>query len=473
MIPFERVGKALSVRHTERGRRAVRAIFIFLFCVLPPRSVTQEAGSLPATEKPFLSLTEVVQQVLTSNPALKASRANWEAMTARVPQARAWEDLLFGVDVERSGTDFLGSYMGNEWMLSQSIPLSGKNRLRGQAALAEAAMAFADSQRRQLDLLARARVAYFRYASARAQLGISEKTEQVLTELIAEVRRKNAAVVRLEADIIAGETELATVLESRSDIEQEISDRQSQLNVLMNRPAYQELLPPNPSRFRPVAVSAFGAPPSPHTDTETEFTLNWPLFQHELQVAALKNRPELVRAAQHLLVARAELKLANREWIPDPEVRVTARQFEGGGKFIDEYDTGLFLNLPWLNRSKYKAAIREAQYKVDASEQELDALRAETLGLVREQSKKVETAQTHYRFTLERVLPLAQQSFASMHKAFQANQATFLELLAAQRTLREAESMLEHHLADYLSAIADIEAMTGANLRKPPGAPAN
>ena len=49
-----------------------------------------------------LKLEWVVQAVLSNNPALKAARANWEAMQARVPQAGAWADPRAGVDAERS-----------------------------------------------------------------------------------------------------------------------------------------------------------------------------------------------------------------------------------------------------------------------------------------------------------------------------------------------------------------------------------
>src|SRR4051794_28299923 len=51
-----------------------------------------------------LSLESVVEEVLHHNRSLKAAQANWQAMKQRIPQARAWEDLRAGVDVERVGT---------------------------------------------------------------------------------------------------------------------------------------------------------------------------------------------------------------------------------------------------------------------------------------------------------------------------------------------------------------------------------
>ena len=51
---------------------------------------------LPAADT--LSQGEVVRIALRDNAAIKAARAKWEMMKARVPQAGAWEDLRLGVD---------------------------------------------------------------------------------------------------------------------------------------------------------------------------------------------------------------------------------------------------------------------------------------------------------------------------------------------------------------------------------------
>src|SRR2546425_9170387 len=63
-----------------------------------------------------LSLDAVVQEVLRHNRSLKVAQANWAAMKQRIPQARAWEDLRAGVDVERAGTTRFDTFTDNEWI---------------------------------------------------------------------------------------------------------------------------------------------------------------------------------------------------------------------------------------------------------------------------------------------------------------------------------------------------------------------
>src|SRR6187399_192459 len=74
-----------------------------------------------------LSVGDVVSRALAANPMLKASVAKWAAVKERVPQAKAWDDPMVGVDFERAGTTRFGTYSDAEWMASQSLPITGKN----------------------------------------------------------------------------------------------------------------------------------------------------------------------------------------------------------------------------------------------------------------------------------------------------------------------------------------------------------
>ena len=93
--------------------------------------------------------TEIVNVALRDNASIKAARAKWEMIKARVPQARAWEDLRAGVDsvTTRSVSIPPNSFMDQTAMLEQEVPVSGKNLSRARAATAEAGAAFEDLRR--------------------------------------------------------------------------------------------------------------------------------------------------------------------------------------------------------------------------------------------------------------------------------------------------------------------------------------
>lgn len=406
------------------------------------------AGGQPSEGTNTLLLSNVIAQVSERNPLLKAARARWEAMRERVPQAQAWPDPRVGLDVERSNTR-LHDFHDNEWMIAQELPLSGKNRQRAAGARAEAAAAWSDFRRRELDLVARSRIAYFRYANAHVQLEINRRNDGLLSQFVETTRDKYRFGTRMQSDVLMAETERIKNLEAGRDLERQFSDAQSELNVLMHRPARADLPPPEPLQFQ-----------------------QYDMEPNRWTRVALENRPELERTRYQIDAEKARAKLARRAWIPDPEVRVEARQFEGRGGGFQEYDTGIFFNIPWVNRGKYKAAIREADLNRKSAEHELESLQSSTEGAVRDQLKKIETLHHHYSLFKEKILPLAQQTVEANRSAYSSDKSTFLELIEAQRTVQEVEAMVYHHLTDYLVSIAELETLTGVRAG-PTNAPAS
>jgi cobalt-zinc-cadmium efflux system outer membrane protein len=388
-----------------------------------------------------LSLDHVLIEVLSSNPSLKAARANWEAMKQRVPQARAWEDprggfdTLLGrfVDVPRN------SFTDQKLMLEQTVPVAGKNRLRGDAAEAEAIVAYQNVKRRQLDLTAKTRLAFYRLANADEQLRIIDSSLELLRQFSRISRSKYEAGSKPQSDVLAAETDASKLEESRYDVIRQISEAQSQLNVLMNRPA-QSPLP------KPVSLGF----PVMHFELES------------IQALALTNRPEVLSAARKIEAAKARLEAARREWIPEPSLRVEADRYNDAGQAISELNAGISINLPWLNRRKYKAAIEEANQMKASAEYELEAARNETLGLVRDALTKAETYHHHVELFRDRILTLARQNASATRVAYETDKTSFLNLIDAQRTLQEVEGMYWSHLTEYLGALAELESIIGA-----------
>jgi len=385
-----------------------------------------------------LTLASVVAEVIANNPSLKAAHANWRAMEARVRQEGAWADPRVGVDVERIGTTQFADYTDTEWMVGQEIPLSGKNRRRAKAASAEAEAALAGSGRRKLDLIRDAKAAFYNIINAQAQLDLNDRNAALLRQFAEVSRIKYEAGTRMQSDVFMAETEVLKNEEARRDLGQRLTEAQFRLNVLMNR--------------APASVLGRAtAPAVPTFDFDAD----------KIETHALLHRPELRIAAQRIAAAKARQDVAKRAWIPDPELRVEARQYNGNGAGIQEYDTGIFFNFPWVNRGKYKAGIDEAKRNRESAEFELAALENETRGLVHEHLTRIQTLHHHYTLFRERVLPLARQSVESTRIGYTNDKATFLELITAQRTLQEVEAMTQQHATDYAIAVAEFEAMTG------------
>ncbi len=387
-----------------------------------------------------LSREAAVNTALKENPTVKAARAKWEMMKARLPQASAWEDLRVGFDATagRFVNVPTNSFMDQMVMAEQELPVSGKNRSRARAATAEAGAAFEEFRRAELDVVSRTRASYSRLANGYAQLDVSRRNEELLNQFIKISQSRYETGAATQSDVLLAQTDLAKLLETRADIQREISEEQSALNVLMNRPAQAPL-------GRPAALVF-----TPH-----KFALD------RQQALTVLRRPEIQRAQSMIDAAKFGVELAHRQWIPDPMVNVKAQRYNGAGQAVSELDVGLSFPLPLLNQKKYSAGVLEAQKGLESTQREFDATRTEALGLVRDQLKKIQTAASQYELYRDKIVPLANETVEASRAAYEASTGGFLELITARRTLQDVESMALNRLAEYEVAIAELEAITG------------
>jgi outer membrane protein, heavy metal efflux system len=419
----------------------LRYLFFCSVFLIQPSRAGDDPPEQARIRQATLSLEGATRTAVANNAAIKASRARWEMMKARVPQAAAWEDPMAGVDMERFGTTTFGTYTDAEWMLSQKIPLAGKNRSRARAANAEALATLEELRRQQLDTIAKVRAAYFRLLSTAEQIEVNRRNEALLSQFLEISRAKYAVGTQTQSSVLIAETDLIGLQEDRRDLERDLSGAQSQLNVLMNRPARAPL-------GQPVDVSL------PHR----------PLDARQLEALALEHRPELLRSENRVMAEQQRLQAAKRDWIPEPQVRVEARSYKGNNQAFQEYDTGVFFNVPLGNWRKYSAQQREARSAVEVATRELENARAETLGLVRDALEKVHTFHHHVELFRDQLLPLATQTVEASRAGYETDKSSFLELLTAQRRLRDSEAMYYRHLADYRTALAELEALVGIDL---------
>src|SRR5437870_5374704 len=187
-----------------------------------------------------LSLGEVTRAVLENNPAIKEAESRWHAAIQRVRQANAWDDpRVAGESRMHRLVDIPpNAFMDQTLAIEQLIPITGKNLVRGRIAGAEAFSAFEEARRTQLDVIAKARGAYFQLANAYDQLDINSKNLTSLKQIADISRSRYETGLESAANVLVAETDYSKLQEARRDLERNLSDAQSQLNTLMNRDAF-------------------------------------------------------------------------------------------------------------------------------------------------------------------------------------------------------------------------------------------
>ena len=416
------------------------AIFLLL------RSQTAADGGEYGSASPRLSLADVTRLVLENNPAIKESEHHWRAAIQRVRQAYAWDDpRVAGESRVRRYVDVPpNAFMDQSLALEQLIPITGKNLVRGRAAGAEAFSAFQEARRIQLDVIAKARATYFQLANAYDQLEINGKNATSLKQIADISRSRYETGLESAANVLVAETDYSKLLEARTDLERSLSDAQSQLNTLMNRDA-----------FAPLSV------PSTATVDHAHLSVS------RLHAITLAQRPEVQMARAKIDAEKSKLQLAQRAWIPDPAVMVKGQRYNDAAEAVSELDAGVSFTIPWVNPSKYSAGVREARANLAAAEQGLDREQKEALRLLRDQLTKIETFHHHVELFRDKLVPQGQQAFEATRLSYESGKATFLDWISAQRNLRDIEAMGREHLEHYQTAVAELEAVIGANIYSP------
>src|SRR5438067_2678008 len=390
-----------------------------------------------------LSLTEVTRFVLENNPAIKEAEHRWRAAIQRAHQAYAWDDpRVAGESHVRRFVDVPpNAFMDQTLAIEQLIPITGKNLVRGRTAAAEAFSTFQEARRAQLDVIAKARDTYFECANAYDQLEINDTNITPLNQIAGITRSRYEAGLETAANALIAETDYGKLQEARTDLERNLSDAQSQLNTLMNRDAFAPLGPPVAAAISEASLSVT-----------------------RLHAITLAQRPEVQMARSKIDGEKSKLQLAQRAWIPDPALMVKGQRYNDAAEAVSELDAGLSFTIPWVNPSKYSAGVREARANVAAAEQGLEREQKEALRLLRDQLAKIETFHHHVELFSDNLVTQAQHAFEATQLSYESGQATFIDWISAQRNLRDIEAMGREHLAHYQMAVAELEAVIGAEI---------
>jgi len=419
-------------------------IFLLLLTTsLSIRNLIAANGGEYAATSSQLSLGEVTRAVLQNNPAIKEAENHWRAARERILQAKAWDDpRVAGEWLAHRYVDVPpNAFMDQTLAIEQLIPITGKNLVRGRAAAAEALSVFEEVRRVQLDVIAKARATYFQLANAYDQLEINNKNLTSLKQIADISRSRYEAGLESAANVLVAETDYSKLQEARRDLERNLSDAQSQLNALMNRDAFAPLSTPGTATVNHAHLSAT-----------------------RLHAITLAQRPEVQMARAKIDGEKSKLQLAHRAWIPDPALMVKGQRYNDAAEAVSELDAGVSFTIPWVNPGKYSAGVREARANLAAAEQGLEREQKEASRLLRDQLSKVETFHHHVELFQDKLVPQAQQAFEATQLSYESGKATFLDWIGAQRNLRDIEAMARDHLAHYQMAVADLEAVIGADV---------
>lgn len=388
-----------------------------------------------------LALPELIQEALARNPEIQAARQQWEAATNRIAQARSLDDPTLSVQWWNAPESFnLGQAQNTIIGLSQRFPFPGKLALKEEIAGRSAEMTEQALRAKERDLITRVKQAYYDLFFAHKAIQVHHEQIDLLTQFVEIAVAKFRTGKGNQVDVLKAQVELSTLHQQLPVLEQRRETAQAKVNMLLNRDPRSPLGPPQEPRAE-------------RFDKDLD----------ELFQMAADTRPEVKAAG--LAVRRNEqaLALARRQYYPD--VTVAVQRFQNF-QANDGFGAIMAINLPFAfwTKPKYDAGVQEATAAVAAARAELQTLENLTRFQIRDVLAKVRASwevTVLYRTT---VLPQAEESLTSARAGYRTGRTDFLNLIEADRALREFQLAYYRALVEWRQRIAELEQVVGREL---------
>jgi cobalt-zinc-cadmium efflux system outer membrane protein len=388
-----------------------------------------------------LTLSAALEAAFNNHPSLKSAAREIEAREGAAIQAALPGNPTFFVELEEFGGT--GPYSGTEAMassigVSQEIPLGGKISKRLLVAEKERDFARLELQEAVLNLRGQVKKKFLRVyalermaAMERSNLALVEESFAVISRLVSV-----GEISPLDAKKAAMEQALARMALARSQRELEAARVDLAATWGSHQPRFEGVEPPETSSD---SVQSF---------SEEDL---WALARDNPLIRKDRIRIDRLKSAWELAKAEA--------W-PDLEVEGGVKEFNESGD--QAYFLGISIPVPFFNRNR--GGIIEARGNLHKGESELDStmlsVRAELQSLL----SRLEILDSELARGRETILPLAEETYSALQRAYRAGEKGHLELLDAQRMLLEVRRDFLQLETERHDLLADLETLVGRDL---------
>src|SRR5246127_5158816 len=392
----------------------------FVFCLSSALLLATFPGraQTPSSEEKTITLEELQQMALQSNPTFAQAIANVQAAQGRKKQSGLYPNPTVGYQGEQiRGGSFHAGEEG--FFVQQDIVLGGKLGLNRKIFDQELQQAVTEADEQKVRVVTNVRMSYIQALAAQQTLELRQNLSKLAIDAV-QTSHQLANV---------GQADAPDVLES------EVEAQQAELAVTM---AEQ-----NQQRIWKALSAVVGNPRLPLMRLEGKLEDTAPVNADEL-VENIVNESPAVRIAE-LGVKRAEATLARarRELIPDLQIRAGMQQngellSEPNGKPVGLQgfaDVGV--RIPIFNRNQGNVATARAD--LERAKREVERVKL----VLRERAASVVQSYTFSQSAVDRyknqMIPRAQKAYEMYAKKYQEMASAYPQVLIAQRTLMQLE----------------------------------
>ena len=417
-----------------------------LFC-LALVSVSSAQESMPHQAQAVTPLAELLREAEQNSPQIQAARQSWQAAKQVPTQVSTLPDPQFTLQHLSVGSPrpFAGytnsdfAYLGLG--VSQDIPYPGKLRLKGEIAKREADVSQEQIESVRRTVLAELKAAYFQLAYLSKTLTILEQDGDLLKQVGQAADARYRSGMGSQQDLLQAQLQQTKLLREIAMHHLEVGKLEARLKQLLNRPQ-----------------------DSP--DIEPTELVETPLVQTyaDLLAATQTQNPEIAGAKKMIEKQSLQVDLARKDFYPDFNVQYVWQRTDPT-QFRAYYMLSVGVRVPIYRGRKQRPELAQAEAEQLRARSELQAQSQQVAAELRAQYVLAQQTSELLKIHREGLAPQARSEFQAALAAYQSNKQDFQALLAAFLDVLRFDQEYWQNVAEYETAIARLEQMTGLSLR--------
>jgi outer membrane protein, heavy metal efflux system len=441
---FSIARRNFAVRLSRAALRQVISV-ILLSAIFAGRAFPQASAS--SHTGMVAQLSELLAEAEKNNPQIEAARHGWEAAKQVPTQVSTLPDPQFTLQHFSVGSPrpFAG-YTNSEFAyiglgVSQDIPYPGKLRLKGEIAKREADVSQQEIESVQRTVIAELKVAYFRLAYLSKTLTILEQDGELLRQVQQAADARYRSGMGTQQDLLQAQLQQTKLLREIAMHHLEVGKLEAQIKQLLNRPQ-----------------------DSP--DIEPTDLVETPLVQTyaELLAAAEVQNPEIASAKKMIEKQSLQVDLARKDFYPDFNVQYMWQRTDPT-QFRAYYMLSVGVRVPIYRSRKQRPELAEAEAAKLRAGSELEAQSQQIAADLRTQYVLVQQTSELLKIHREGLSPQSRSEFQAALATYQSNKQDFQALLGAFLDVLRLDEEYWQNVAQYETAIARLEQITGLSLR--------
>ena len=431
--------------HLSRAALSRSISVLFSIAALGGIAFAQEPTSLHAGAATPLS--DLLAEAEKNNPQIETARHGWEA-AKRVPtQVSTLPDPQFTLQHFSVGSPrpFAG-YTNSEFAyiglgVSQDMPYPGKLRLKGEIAKREADILQQQVESVRRSVLTELKAAYFQLAYLSKTLAILEQDGDLLMQVQQAVDARYRSGMGTQQDLLKAQLQHTKLLREIAMHHLEVGKLEAQIKQLLNRP-------------------------QDTPDIEPADVVETPLVQTyaELLAAAEVQNPEIASAKKMIEKQSLQVGLAHKDFYPDFNVQYMWQRTDPT-QFRAYYMLSFGVRVPIYRGRKQRPELAQAEAEKLRAGSELQAQSQQVAAELRAEYVLAQQTSELLKIHREGLSPQSRSEFQAALATYQSNKQDFQALLAAFLDVLRLDEEYWQNVAEYETAVARLEQITGLSLR--------